>query len=637
MTPFSLSGRQRRSFFLATALWLPVLLVAQLRAQSVPPLKWGKVTPAEFGLKTCPYDSSASAVVLSDYGRIVFGYGVLHIERHKRTKILNRHGLEAATVSIPYYAEDNFEKITGLKAQAIAMDDKGRPVVRELSPREVFTLDHPGNWKEKRFTFPNVKAGDILEYKYTTLSRNFYTLESWCFQSDIPTLHSELKTEKPTGLNYRILLQGKALSAKYAKLTVNQWSLDNLPALAREPHVAYPMDYAERITFQVAMYSKPDGALVDIKNHATFMAHRDHARKVLAEVLGGDDTETEKVRKIHNYVTRTFRWNNSYGILANQSFNALLDTRNGNSAEVNLYLTLLLREAGLKAYPALLSTCDHGKLYVGASPFLFQFNQLAAHVELAGKTLLLDATHPLRPYTLPDKNDLNGNAYLLEPDKQRWVEVQPAAVTRQVVSEEIDLADPSRPTRRFSVRYEGYDAVAERRKHAGKGKFVPEREEIETSYSRFKLTHCETKALDDPDQPLLVNLAYQAEAPAEAQPGMLYFAPLPLTKFAENPFQNQPRHLPVELGYASVYTYVLNLKVPPGYQLQEVPKSTLIKMPGNLARFRYEVVQQENVVQLSSTVHFTEPVIPAENYHHLREFYDQVIAKYREVIVLKKQ
>src|SRR5687768_17116309 len=73
---------------------LLLVSAAGLRAQSTStlPLKWGKLTAEEIQLKTCAFDTGAAAIVLSDYGRIIFGYEAVYIERHKRIKILNRKG-----------------------------------------------------------------------------------------------------------------------------------------------------------------------------------------------------------------------------------------------------------------------------------------------------------------------------------------------------------------------------------------------------------------------------------------------------------------------------------------------------------------------------------------------------------------
>jgi hypothetical protein len=118
---------------------------------------------------------------------------------------------------------------------------------------------------------------------------------------------------------------------------------------------------------------------------------------------------------------------------------------------------------------------------------------------------------------------------------------------------------------------------------------------------------------------------------------MVYFNPVLLNEFTENPFKQEQRFLPVELDYPQTRTYILNLKVPAGYQVQEMPKSVLMKFPGELAEFRYQVNRQNDLIQLLTTVNFKSSVIPSEYYDHLREFYDQIISKYREAIVFKKQ
>jgi hypothetical protein len=300
-------------------------------------------------------------VVLCDYGHLSFGIGIIDFDRHRRIKILTRKGLEEATVTIPYYVEDGMEKVIALKAQIIRVGRDGKIESREVAASQVFTVDRSPYVKERRFTFPNVAVGDILEYKYTTKSYNIYTLESWCFQSNIPTLHSELVAQRAGSSIYRILLQGRQLPVKYAADNDSRWSLDSLPALVQEPHVTFPLDYAEQVSFHMNVYQKSNGVPVELKNHSRYLTQQEQARKVLNEVLSGQETDAEKLRKIYNHVKKTFLWNRGYGTTTGQSLDALLETKNGNSAELNLYLALLLREAGLKGYPALLSTRDHGK------------------------------------------------------------------------------------------------------------------------------------------------------------------------------------------------------------------------------------------------------------------------------------
>lgn len=625
---------------------LPFLLVllaaapAHLLAQPAP-VRWGKVTPEEIKLTHCAFDSAAGAVVLADYGQIKMGYTQIFIERHRRIKILNRQGLEQANVSIPYYIKDNLERITTLRAQTLNVDAGGKMTVTEVAGKQMFTVDAAKNWREKRFAFTDVKEGSILEYQYTTASENFSFLDSWMFQNDIPTLHSELRVLLQKGLDYRVMLQGPRLIAKYQKEATNQWVLQNLPALRQVSHVASYLDYAEKISFEyvtasMASWEQLAKEVLESEYMTQYLSRKGMAREALAKLNAPADAELARLQKIYNHVNQRLRWNGQHRTFTEQTLNALLDKQQGNSAEINLYLVLLLREAGLQASPVLLSTRSHGKVQV-SSPVIGQFNHLIACAVVQGKEYLLDATNPLRPFNLLANEDLNEDGFLLDKTAPRWLKVQPAAPTRQTTSVEVNLNDPAKPLYQFSVRYEGYFALDKRTQYVEKGNKALTSEVISNDNQSFKLIKSKLEHADEPDEALLATLSYQPEDEAQAQPSMVYFNPVLLNEFTENPFKQEQRYLPVELNYPHTRTYILNLKVPAGYQVQEMPKSVLMKFPGDLAEFRYQVNRQNDQIQLLTSVNFKASVIPSEYYDHLREFYDQIISKYREAIVFKKQ
>lgn len=171
------------------------------------PVKWGRISEKEAKMTMCGFDSSASAVVLSDYGKITINYGVITIERHKRIKILDKKALDEADISLPYYVKDRLERIEKVEAETISVDKNGKTVVTEVAGNQVFDVEISKDWHEKRFSFPAVDAGSIIEYRYRTISQNYTFLEGWLFQSDIPTLHSEMNVQVMVGdLDYRVLL-----------------------------------------------------------------------------------------------------------------------------------------------------------------------------------------------------------------------------------------------------------------------------------------------------------------------------------------------------------------------------------------------------------------------------------------------
>ncbi len=59
---------------------------------------------------------------------------------------------------------------------------------------------------------------------------------------------------------------------------------------------------------------------------------------------------------IHNYVRKNMEWNNYGGIWALNGVKSAWKDKKGTSGEINLILVNLLKDAGLKASPLLVST-----------------------------------------------------------------------------------------------------------------------------------------------------------------------------------------------------------------------------------------------------------------------------------------
>ncbi len=620
------------------------------------PLKWGKISSTEAQLQLCPFDSSASAVVLADYGRITIS-NTITIDRHIRIKILDKKGLNLANVALAYYIKDRLEDINKVEAQTITIDKNGKTLVTEVPKSQFFTVDVSENWQEKRFSFPAVDVGSIIEYRFRKTSRYYFALDEWLFQRDIPTLTSNLKVEiLSQGLDYRVLLQGERLLSKYKEIEknpVSEWELQNLPALVEEPFVANYRDYAEKIHFQLSGYTGASSALaggseyksvmttweklgeelLNEERYMNYLGRRGIAKDALSQSILATDDEKTKIQKIYNFVRDHIQWNGAYQLFPIQNIGKLRETQQGGSAEINLFLTLLLQEAGLSANPMLVSTRKNGKIQKSYA-LLAQFNHVLAYVKTKDKVYLLDATDPLRPYDLLAVQDLNASGLMLDKNNSQWITIEPPQSAKEMVYGDIDLSNPSKPIYRLSIRYEGYEAVEARRTfhQLGEEKFLAKQKSIFTDY---KLIKFEQENLDTPDIYLLQK--YQLELEDASTASTLYFQPVIWHHYHENIFKGTKRNLPVELDYPKSFQLVLSVQIPEGYEVQEMPKPLLLALPDNMGQFRYQTTVTGTQLQLLTTVVVKSTFISSYYYSHLQQFYDHIIGKYQEKIVLRKK
>lgn len=173
------------------------LICFDLFAQKAP-VKFSDVSKEEVSMTSYDKDSTASAVVLADYGTSMITYRQnvgfsLDFERITRIKILTKEGLSWGNFTIPLYKHgSDDEKVMGLKAVTYNLED-GKIVESKLKNDGIFTEHYDANHDLVKVTCPNVKEGSVVEITYKVNSPFMFNFQDWYFQSTIPTVVSEYR------------------------------------------------------------------------------------------------------------------------------------------------------------------------------------------------------------------------------------------------------------------------------------------------------------------------------------------------------------------------------------------------------------------------------------------------------------
>jgi hypothetical protein len=107
----------------------------------------------------------------------------------------------------------------------------------------------------------------------------------------------------------------------------------------------------------------------------------------------------------------------------------------------------------------------------------------------------------------------------------------------------------------------------------------------------------------------------------------------------KNPFVSAERKFPVDFGALTEENFIATYTIPAGYVVEEMPKGTRVSLPEDGGRFSYLIntIPEEGKVTISSKITFKKTSYFAEEYELLRKFYDQIVQKHAEQIVLKKK
>ena len=628
-------------------------------------IEFGKVPPEDLLMTVYPLDSSAEAVVLAAKGRLSIEEGhdggmQLNFQFFRRVKLLKKSAFGTeGDIKITYYSKDNYEDLRRVKAAVIQPDGTRQ----ELTKKEFFEEKSTKEYTTKKFAFPNLKEGSIIEYEYELISQNLHTLKGWQFQENIPVRHSEVWLSVPQYFEYVYLFRGRQKLKKgelkedfmnaTVRIAVQKMSADSVPALKPEgDYITTMNDYLTQIDFQLSRINYPSGRIENRMTNWKDVAEKLTKHESMGEqfrkkgnygdvwkavkpLLETAKTDNEKIKIVYDYLCKNVNWDeDNYSEYSSQeSLNAAFKKKKANSGQLNMMLLACLSEAEVKAYPMLVSTRKHGKP-VTIYPIMDQFNHLVCYIERDGKPLIIDVGSIHRPVGLPRVSTLNEQGWILDKENPRWVDIA-APLSNEVSLANFKLNDEGTLTGSISSNYKGYAAVTERGNEDEKHEKT--KKALAKDFPDIKIDSITTANLDNTAEPFK-RVVYCAIPNAATTAGdLIYIKPSLKTDFDENPFKQPKREYPVEFPYPFKDQFVLNLTIPDGYAIEEMPKSVRMNLPENGGTFQYLSSVTGNMIQLTIKIQLDKLRFEHEDYDIVKEFFNQIATKSAEQIVLKKK
>lgn len=660
-----------------TGLFFSVSLPAQTTHNKI---KFGDVTAKDFAQTIYPIDSSASAVIISDIGSSKIegnskGWFSLVFKRHKRIHILNKNGYDIANVSVPLYSrDDDEEKLDKVRAVTYNLEN-GKVVETKLDVKTgVFKEKLDKNSVVRKFTLPNIKEGSIIEFEYSITSDFLNNLQPWEYQGAYPRLWSEYNLSIPEFMGYVFLTQGyKTYDIKESKtrfetfqvvdnrtagssdryvlssnVTDYRWVMKDVKALKEESYTSSIDNHIAKIEFQLAEYRQPLGYQPVIENwskvtqnlmkaeHFGGQLNKDNGWvKDITEPLKRSSTnKTDLAHKIHAYVRDNFTCTDHDRWTMDQSLKNLIRSRKGTVAELNLLLTAMLLQEGIDASPVILSTRSNGFVY-SLYPLLQQYNYVMVRANVDGKTIFLDASEPLLGFNKLPLRCYNDEARVINPNAE-IVSLNADQLTETKYTTVFIVNDEKNKLVGSMIQTPGYyESLNLRGRIREKGKEQVQKD-IEKGFGTDALiSNFQLDSLEQLDE--IIGIKYDFDLKGEME-DIIYFNPMFGEAYKENPFKSAERAYPVEMPFAIDETYNLQMEIPNGYVVDELPKSLVVKLnEENHGMFEYRLSQSGNSISFRSRIKLARAYYHPEEYEMLREFFNLVVKKQAEQIVFKKK
>ncbi len=663
-----------RTFQTVTSVIFTFISICSLAQENYKP-KLGFIERAALDMTVYPEDSTADAVVLYDFADVNFHYDerrgiMMTMKCWMRVKILKESALDRASVVLPYIdgnSYDNSEIIDDIKGYTFNMVDN-KIVTSEMERKSITTEKVSGNYSMKKINLPNVKKGSVIEYSYTRTSPLTVRNEpaTWTFQGPIPVKWSEYKLKIPQLLYYKMTMSGYLNLDISEKEPVNvsmghskfdgpgiryRFVLKNVPAFNKEPFITTASDYISKIRFELGSIAWP-GEMVQHFSHTwdqvdeTFrdaswfggeLKRNVFSKELRDELLQKANDSTAKMNVAYTYIQKNMKWDESGGFGSRDGVKKAFDNKKGGATEINLLLTNLLRELGLDCDPVILSTRSHGRIFEHL-PSFDAFNYTVSHVKIGNKEYLLDASQAFaKPGMLPQHALGEIGRVIPKKGKGYFVDLKPKESKNSLVMIEADILPEEGILKgSYGASLGGYDALQWREDYAN------ETEQVYTD--AFKKQYPEWKVdkvtVSNKSENLLgtVNVKCPFELEDEnATPGVFYFNPMLAARMTENPLKAHERIYPLDLNTGISSSFIGTYKLPDGYVIEEAPKTEIITLPERAGKFLFQVQQTGNLIQVNSSMSVSKLMFVPDEYGALREFFERVVQKHAQPIVIKKK
>lgn len=636
----------------------------------------GKVSIKELSEKFHPQDTTAAAAILTKKARTFYSYNLqngftVNHEYWYRIKIYKKEGLSWANFQVPYYVgyEDlNNESVKFSNAVTYNLEN-GAVVKTKLNNEGSFKENVNEYWSQATISMPNVKAGSVIEFKYILKSENIVKFPVFENQYDIPINYSEYRTEIPEFFVYKSVLKGhlkieseakfangnqsyedqykRTASLSYRQINTT-YVTENIPGIKQEDYVDNFRNYTSSIHNELERTRFPEQPVKDYSITwegvaKTIFANKDFGKQLdereyliqdLKMILENAVSQEEKLSIVFKFVQSKMNWNSDYGYFTEKGVKQAYLDKTGNVAEINFILIAMLKLAGINADPVLLSTISHG---IPVFPNRTVFNYVIAAAEIDGKQILLDATHKYTTLNILPLHALNWTGRLIKQDgtsqEINLVPTMPSSVYYTLMTK----VDPlGQITGKFRVQKMDYEAYRFREKNAKQNEdnYL---EKAENNWDGIQIIDYSIENRDtDMSKPVTETFTFVSDNHCEIIGGQMFIDPLLFFTVKKNPFVQEKREMPIYFGYPKQEKHIINLEIPEGYRVDSLPKAMKIISEDKVLSFGINTQADGNKIQIIITNELNAAILSVDYYDDLKSFFQKIIDKQNEKIVLKK-
>ena len=604
------------------------------------PMKYGKVSKEEVALKVYEPDSTVDAVVLCEYGE--FRPDELKFHYAIRYKIFTKEGLDNLIMSIPV------ETKSAVSGMVFNMVD-GKIVESKMKKESMYEERVIGSYSRMRIAPPDAREGSVIDISYS-----YRGLPSeWNFQKMIPVLWSELVIPWSEYYSFNKRVTGYEPLSEGSQY---RWVAKDMPAFLPEPYISSGNNYMTTMFIEISEIHIPENSY-NTGYHERFSTSWDEVSQYYYDHLGygvvlresagflndaaeevksASATEKELVCNALDRIQADVKWNKRNRLFPTSPFREVyVKDKTGSSADMNFLFLKLLEKLDIDCYPMLLSTRSEGCINP-MFPTLNRFNYTVSYVKIGDAFHVIDASDKYYGSELLKPTCLNGAAFLVTREKGEWVDIVPDKMSRKLINCSLSVAEDGFVQGKMQVQYADYAAASFRENQEDYTTQDEYLQDFEQDNPGIFVMDYEVENLDKNQGIVSEIFEVEIDGNTNVGAGLIHIDPVMMDRLEENPFKLETRKCPVDFAYGRNRMYNLTLNIPDGFVVEQLPVPINLMTSDKSGVFQFNVTQIGNTIQLMYNIVIKKPVFLQAEYEELRSFYNLIVNKEAEPIILKR-
>ncbi len=295
----------------------------------------------------------------------------------------------------------------------------------------------------------------------------------------------------------------------------------------------------------------------------------------------------------------------------------------------------MLNKAGLKAEPLLISTKEHGSIFVNLTR-ISQFNRMIVYLTIRSRKYFLDASNQFAQFGFLTPSTKVDVGLHIKKKNGFLINIVPLISKNRTKIITNALLDTTGSIHiESNIIFRGYRALNEREEiHENKDLESLIQDRISNSNQTAELDTFYYSNFDSIDKPLHLTIKYKLPDYSTIIGNLIYFTPPFITKWDSNSLEKEERDFPVDFSYKHDTRETINIEFPASYKITDKPetKKALMKKLSFSKLFFSTGNKLECVRNFSrKRTHFG-----TSEYKKLRDIFNSIYESDQDIIVLEK-